>query len=140
MSKDLSFVTAIHILTLLGYMGEELSSSRFIAQSVQTNPGLIRRLLSKLAQANLIITYQGKDGGAKLKRPAEEISLKAIYDAVHDGPLFALSNRDTYAACPISTNITGILQDYFSVEEQAATARLAQINLAQILNQIPSHH
>ncbi len=138
MRRNVSFPTAIHILTLLGYMGREYVSSAFIAQSVQTNPALVRRLLSKLVNEGLVETAHGKDGGARLSRTAASINLKDIYDAVQEQAILSVPVRDVYAPCPVSSNIKEVLQQIFDAEEAALRERLNQIKLSSVLEQIPA--
>ena len=45
MTKSRNFATAVHIMTALGF-GKTLTSQT-LAKSVQTNPGLVRRVLAK---------------------------------------------------------------------------------------------
>jgi DNA-binding IscR family transcriptional regulator len=50
MSGNSRFPVAVHVLTALAYRdGESLSSTR-LAESVRTNPVVIRRLLIRLAR------------------------------------------------------------------------------------------
>jgi len=137
MRRNVSFPTAIHILTLLGYMGHEFVSSAFIAQSVQTNPALVRKLLSKLANVGLVETAHGKTGGARLSREATNINLKEVYDAVQEEGVLFIPEREIYAPCPVSSNIKSVLQETFDEEEAALGARLKCIKLSSVLQKIP---
>jgi DNA-binding IscR family transcriptional regulator len=75
MSGNSRFPVAVHVLTALAYRdGESLSSTR-LAESVRTNPVVIRRLLIRLGKAGLVEAQVGKSGGVRLARRPESITL-----------------------------------------------------------------
>jgi DNA-binding IscR family transcriptional regulator len=47
-----------------------------------TNPSLVRKLLSHLADAGLVRSSFGRDGGIRLGHPADAITLRDVYNAV----------------------------------------------------------
>ena len=53
------FTVAVHILALVKVEQSQPLTSSWIASSVNTNAVVIRRLVGKLKQANLIETQQG---------------------------------------------------------------------------------
>ena len=79
MSTKLS--VAIHILSLIETGPQEQVTSEYIASSVNTNPVVVRRLMSQLKKAGLIHSMRGANKNTLLKKP-EEISLYEIYTAV----------------------------------------------------------
>ena len=81
------FAVAVHILTLLEQGGGEPMTSEHVAGSVNTNPSLVRRLLSSMARAGLTTSQFGAGGGALLARPADQITLGDVYRAVDAGDL-----------------------------------------------------
>lgn len=66
------FTVAIHILALIE-MSEGSITSAYIAGSVNTNPVVIRRIMSLLSKAGLIESRPGVTG-MKLVRPLESIT------------------------------------------------------------------
>src|SRR5258707_734736 len=94
------FVVAVHVLTLLETEGGRPVTSAYIAGSVNTNPGVIRRLLSMLARAGLVRSQLGAGGGALLAKPAAEIQLLDIYQAVESADVFALHRSPPNPKCP----------------------------------------
>ena len=68
--KSVQFTVAAHIMAALGfYHGKELSSA-ILAASVNADPTFVRKSLSKLSKAGLVVTTRGK-GGASGPRPEE---------------------------------------------------------------------
>ena len=105
MTKSSRFVIATHTLALLANGGGEPITSEWIAGSVNTNPVVIRRILSMLAKAGLIATQEGAKGGARPARPAADIDLLAVYRAVEEGDLFASHPQPPNPDCPVGCNI-----------------------------------
>ena len=79
MPASCRFAFAVHVLAVLAYRDSQVSAcSDALAGSVNTNPVVIRRLLSQLRNAGLVKTQQGVRGGATLELPPEEITLGAV--------------------------------------------------------------
>ncbi len=67
--KSVQFTVAAHIMAALGYFqGEEISSAT-LADSVNTDPTFVRKSLSKLSKAGLVVTKRGKSGASVLGEP-----------------------------------------------------------------------
>ena len=79
--KSVQFSVAAHILAALGiYPGGEVGSAT-LADSVRANPTFVRKSLSKLSKAGLVVTTRGKTGASVLARPPKGITLLDIYRA-----------------------------------------------------------
>lgn len=76
------FATVIHILTLLANFPDEWLSSDLVAGSININPVIVRKELGVLQSAGLVVSRKGKDGGSKLKKASEDISLSEVYLSV----------------------------------------------------------
>lgn len=90
MNTSSRFAFAVHVLALLSMQKGVPLSSDIIAGSVNTNPALIRRLLSMLSAAGLTTSQLGAGGGALLVREPDSMTLLDVYRAVDDAQLFAL--------------------------------------------------
>ncbi|AIQ63660.1 Rrf2 family transcriptional regulator [Paenibacillus stellifer] len=138
MNISTRFAVAIHILALIDTNREGRNTSDWIAGSVGTNPVVIRRISSMLGKAGLIEVKPGI-AGAKLARPAEQITLLEIYqavDAVGEGSLFAVHEHPS-PECPVGQNIAGAIIPVFLMAQQAMEDVLQQVTLAQISSQLP---
>jgi Rrf2 family protein len=124
------FAFAVHVLALLSLQQGVPLSSEIIAGSVNTNPALIRRLLTMLAQAGLTTAQLGSGGGALLARAPEQISLLDVYRAVDDAQLFALHREQPNPACMVGRNIQGVLRGIIDEAQQSMEATLAARTLA----------
>jgi DNA-binding IclR family transcriptional regulator len=56
MSTNSRFAVAVHVLSLMAWSDEEPLKSEQVAESVNTHPVVIRRMLVDLAQAGLVVS------------------------------------------------------------------------------------
>lgn len=130
------FAVAAHILTLLYEGAGEPLTSEYIAGSVNTNPAVIRRLLSQLSKAGLTHAQLGAGGGARLARPAEKITLRDVYRAVDVGTLFAMHAQGPNPECPVGRHIQASLEGIAADAERALEAELAGRTIADLVNDV----
>lgn len=104
-----------------------------LAHSVNTNPVVIRRLLSQLRKAGLVTTHRGASGGATLNRSPETISLQAVYRAVQPAPSFGTHRKKPNRRCPVGAGIERVLTDVFCAAEAALESELARRTLRDVL-------
>ncbi|MFV0414452.1 MAG: Rrf2 family transcriptional regulator [Oscillospiraceae bacterium] len=106
-----------------------------IAVSIQTNPVLVRRLMSKLKKPNLIKT-QTKLGATGLARPSEEISMLDIFKAVEEEQRVFDIHTNTNLKCAVGANIERVLTKIRNQVQQDFERELAGIPLSSIVNSI----
>ena len=136
MSSSSKFVVAIHILSAMSINRDELTKSEQLAWSINTNPVVVRRILGLLRKAGLVISVSGKEGGSRLARPPEEISLRDIYEAVDEGDLFHLHYASPNCDCPVGAYVQDSICDIFSDASQAVKNVLAEKSLADVTQSI----
>lgn len=136
MTHHSRFAVSIHILAYLALRRGETVSSAEIARSVDTNPVVIRRLLSALVGAGLVHAKKGAAGGFMLARPSSEISLLGLYRAVEPEPDQGLNHFSPNAKCPIGAKIETVLHGVFGRAQAAMEAELATVSLAAIEAQL----
>ena len=93
MAANCRFAFAVHILSVLALKKNEGVTSDALAGSVNTNPVVIRRIVSALQQAGLVATAKGARGGVKLALSPENISLGAVHRAMGSPTSFAGHRR-----------------------------------------------
>src|SRR5215468_1353857 len=100
--KSVQFAVAAHVMAALAYHhGEEISSAT-LAHSVNADPTFVRKSLSKLSKAGLVVTKRGKSGASVLARPARRITLLDIYRASGALLAFAIHSYPVEKECPVS--------------------------------------
>ena len=86
------------------YQGEELSSAT-LTESVNADPTFVRKSLSKLSKAGLVVTTRGKSGASVLARSPRQITLLDIYRASAAPPASAIHSYPVDKRCPVSCNL-----------------------------------
>jgi Rrf2 family protein len=135
-ATNVQFSVAAHIMTALGYFhGEEISSAA-LAESVNADPTFVRKSLSKLSKAGLIVTTRGKNGASTLTRPPGQVTLLDIYRASAAPPTFAIHSYPVEKKCPISTNIKGCMSTVLRQAQESFESTLDAITLADVVGEI----
>ncbi len=136
MPSSTRFAVAAHALAVIANKcGEPITSER-IAYSASTNPAVVRRLLSMLADAGLTRSQLGQGGGALLAKPPEQITLLDVYKAVEEPELVALHRQHPAEDCYIGRYIQETLLETTCAAERAFQARLAETSIADLLAEI----
>jgi Rrf2 family protein len=127
---------AVHVLTVLAYKEGDRITSAFLADSVNTNPVIIRRLLLALQRARLIETRKGAGAGSRLSRAPGRINLAEIYRSVEDSEAFARPSRKPNAACPVGNCIRETLEKVFGSAQTALERDLEKTTLAGLIDAV----
>lgn len=133
------FTVAVHILSLVTLDRNVVCTSEWIAESVNTNPVVIRRVMGKLKKAGIIDIRRGL-GGATLQKPLHDITLLDVYRAVEvvdEGELFQM-HENPNPNCPVGANIQAVLELILFRAQDAMEAVLKEVTmeeLVQVLSQ-----
>jgi Rrf2 family protein len=131
------FVVAIHALSVIARAGgRNPVCSSVVAESVNTNPVVIRRLMRDLEKAALVSSSTGRAGGFTLSREPGSITLADIYRAVEEEGTFRLHKTDPQSRCPVGCQILKILSVPLQSAESALAHSLAKTTLSDIAAQI----
>jgi FeS assembly SUF system regulator len=114
-----------------------LLSSREVTEATRfTNP-TVSKLLKLLTRHGLLLSVRGTHGGYQLARPAAEIDVTQIIEAL-EGPLAMTECSDSRvttcedeACCPLRTHWNHI--------NLAVKTALQSVNLAQLASPIPNY-
>jgi Rrf2 family protein len=136
MTGNSRFAVSLHILAYLVYRTGVAVPSAEIASSVDTNPVVIRRLLSALVKARLVKAQKGASGGFALASTPENISLLDVYRAVEPQPDHGLRHFAPNHKCPVGAKIESILHEVFSKAQGSMEAELADVTLADVNSQL----
>lgn len=136
MAANSQFAIAIHVLTILAKSSDERVKSDYIAGSVNTNPVVIRRLLSNLQEANLVISQVGAAGGTSLAKHPKDIRLSEVYKALPCGEVFALHSKEPNQDCPIGRNMAAFLCGLQKEIDKSIEEKLNQYTLRDVIEKI----
>lgn len=136
MNVSTRFTVALHILTLLASSPEAALTSEYIAASVNTNPVVVRRLLSLLRNAGWTDSKNGKGGGWVLVAKASSITLAEVRKVVREGSVFSMHNKPPNPACLVGRNIQSALGRVYQKAEQKLQDDLARTNIRDLLRSV----
>lgn len=129
---------AVHALTFLARWNEGgLQPSAKIAESLKSNPVLVRRVLGLLRDKGLVSPVEGSGGGWCLARPAEEITLHDVYAAVEDGEsVLPVHAHPPNQSCVIGRHMQELLEGEFASAQRALEDSLARTSIAEMLRRV----
>jgi len=133
MAASCRFAFAVHILAVLALKRDGGATSDTLAGSVNTNPVVVRRVLSTLRKAGFICCAKGAGGGATLCCSPREISLDAIYRAVEPAAAFSAHPHRPNIRCPVARQIEVVIEDIFSSAQRSLESALSQRTLADVV-------
>jgi Rrf2 family protein len=125
---------ALRALLYLAWTGERVPAQRISAEA-HVPRRLLARILATLSRAELVESEQGRNGGSRLARPADQITLREAVEAV-EGP-FGVTN------CILADRICGqgspcALHEAWEKGQQAILDYLSTQTLENFLSQNPS--
>lgn len=130
------FAVAVHVLTLMAWTEDEPLKSEQVAESVNTNPVVIRRMLCELAQAKLVVSQTGSLGGSRLARKPEAITLLDVYRALEVPGVFSLHRQPPSRRCPVGVNIETVLSNVMDEVDSAVEHVLQGITLKDLVKRL----
>ncbi|SKB70729.1 transcriptional regulator, BadM/Rrf2 family [Lysinibacillus sp. AC-3] len=131
------FTIAVHILSIIKQNPSTICTSEFMAESVNTNPVVIRKIVSYLKKAGIVQVRRGT-GGASLVKDLEAITLLEVFrsvEVVEEDQLFHL-HENPNPDCPIGANIQAVLELILVQAQEAMEQVLANITMAQVITSL----
>lgn len=127
---------AVHVLSLMAWSGEEPLKSEQVAESVNTNPVVIRRMLVELAQAGLVVSQTGSLGGSRLAGDPAETTLLDVYQALECKGVFSLHRQTPSRDCPVGVNIETVLGNVLLEVDSAVEKVLQNITINDVVQRL----
>nr|WP_106781069.1 Rrf2 family transcriptional regulator [Lysinibacillus timonensis] len=137
MSISSRFSVGIHILALIEINKSGISTSEFLAGSVNTNPAVIRKIMGMLKTAGLVNVRPGV-AGAELAKELSEITLFDVYKAVNvvqENELFTVHDNPN-PQCPVGKNIQNTIEPLFTSAQLAMEKVLKSFTLEDVVKDI----
>ena len=134
MKYSLKLSHAVHILVFVYTSDGCPVSSNKIAESIHTNPGCVRQIMSKLRKVGLIKSVTGHPK-PELSKDPQEISLLDIYKAVEGDKQLLHLDTHTNPECGIGVNIQLALQSFYDKVQKDTEKSMAGISLGDIIKE-----
>ena len=125
------------VLTVLAARSEAVLSASELAEHAGLETPTVSKLLKPLAQAGLVESFRGVNGGYRLARPASTITLIEIVEAM-EGPLAITECSLDDGQCGISHHC-GVRANWRRINDVVADA-LRGFTLAGLLDASPTSH
>ncbi|MFL0507172.1 Rrf2 family transcriptional regulator [Ureibacillus sp. 179-F W5.1 NHS] len=137
MSISSRFSVGVHILALIEINKDGVSTSEFLAGSVNTNPAVIRKIMGMLKKAGLVQVRPGI-AGAELGKDLSEITLLDVYRAVEvvqEKELFSVHDNPN-PDCPVGRNIQNTIAPLFEIAQTAMEKALESVTIEDVVKDI----
>lgn len=133
MKRDSKLSLALHALGHMANGPDKAIRSEELALIGPTNPVVVRRVLGLLRNAGLVTSAKGHDGGWRLARAADAITVADVYRAVGE-TLFAkpAPGPDNPPHCAIERALHGTMQAALICAEKTLADKLAQVFIADL--------
>ena len=93
---------ALRVLVFVGVKAEEWSTISEIAKSYGISKNHLRKVVHQLSQHGFIETAQGRHGGIRLGRPADQIGVGEVVRAMEDGMVLVECFNPAGSQCRIA--------------------------------------
>jgi len=127
MSKLTDYGTVV--MTYLARNQSHLCTAPEIAGSVFLGVPTVSKILKALAKEGLVVSYRGVKGGYSLARPAEQISVARIIDAL-EGPISFTECSEVSGAC-VQESVCSIRGNWQRINQVIREA-LERVSLAEL--------
>ncbi len=107
-------------------------TSERLAQIMETNAVVIRRIFSGLKEAGFVSSEKGHGGGWRMACDPAKVTLADIYEAVGAPAVLAMGHRTEAPGCLVEQSVNASLDGAFRDAEATVKARLQQVTLAEL--------
>lgn len=129
--RDSRLSGALHILLHLAMQGGSVTSER-LAQMMDTNSVVIRRLMSGLREQGYVRSEKGHGGGWTLCCDLSKVTLQDVFTALGSPSILALGSRTKSPACLIEQAVNAALGQAFHAAEALLLERFGSVTLAKL--------
>lgn len=132
-TTDYAFRVALH----LACAGDRIISRREISESNNVTTMFLQKIMASLMEAGLVTSYRGANGGFRLARAAEEITLLDILEAMEGKVVlnrclgdYSACSRGAAPRCAVHRSLTAVQDTFCEAMGSITLAKLAQDELA----------
>src|SRR5690606_11302136 len=127
-SKIMDYGTLV--LTYMAGCSERLCSAPELAKALGLNPPTVSKVLKLLGRHGLVRSVRGVQGGYALSRPASEISIAQVIDALDEQPFGLTECTSMPGSCDFETGCT--LRDNWQRINATVRRALEEVSVADM--------
>jgi DNA-binding IscR family transcriptional regulator len=131
MKKCSQLSDVLHVLLHMAE-GDGPATSEALAGAMQTNPVVLRRLMSGLRDAGFVVSEKGHGGGWVLSCRLDRITLGDVYQALGAPKLVSLGFREDNPNCLVALTVNEALADAAQEAESLLLKRFGSVTLAAL--------
>lgn len=131
MTTNSQLSDVLHVLLHMAE-AEGPATSGVLAAAMQTNPVVLRRLMTGLREAGFVASSKGHGGGWVLSCPLESITLRDVHEALGAPTLVSLGFREDRPQCLVAQAVNESLGAAVREAEAVLLARLGAVTLAEL--------
>ncbi len=134
-SKKISI--AIHILSLIELLPEVEVNSTIVAQSIKTNPVVIRRIMTELKKADIIVATPNNKG-VKVAIDIKTLTLYDLYAILEGRKKVLNSHHKGQVTCPVGCCFDQIMDKHFGEVQKEYEKILASKYVYDVIQDVKS--
>jgi Rrf2 family protein len=131
MKRNSRLSLALHTLGHMAGDPERMRTSADIAEHAGTNPVVVRRVLGRLRDANLLASVKGHAGGWRLARSPHQITLADVYVALNE-TLIASEDEAQASDCSVENLLRNKVESVMRDIEHDLIERLAKTTIMEL--------
>ncbi|MCA9650970.1 MAG: Rrf2 family transcriptional regulator [Myxococcales bacterium] len=135
MKRDSRLSAALHLLLHMERSSAPMTSE-VLAEIMQTNPVVVRRILAGIRDAGHVRSEKGHGGGWTLACDPSEVTLRDVYDALGRPPLLAVGHRRDSPSCLVEQSVNASLGSALAEAEAVLLERLGAVSLSQLASDV----
>jgi Rrf2 family transcriptional repressor of oqxAB len=130
------FGLAVQALIILSKENVQTCPSIEIAGYLQSEASLLRRVLAVLTREGFLETREGRDGGYRLKKAPESITLAEVYNAFQVGSPLCFGIMETTGTHPFGVEMKATFSDITAEMEKSMCQVLSRYTIADLAERL----
>ncbi|WP_123041830.1 Rrf2 family transcriptional regulator [Cohnella candidum] len=126
------FGLALQALVILSKEQIQTCPSGELAEHLQSEATLLRRILAVLAREGILETREGRDGGYRLKRNPRSVTLAEVYTALQVGDPLCYGIKETTGSHPFGLEMKAAFQELTQEMNQSLKEVLSRYTVADL--------
>ena len=129
--SDTRLARMLHVLVHMHLLGGTETSDT-IATMLNTNPVVVRRTMGALREHGLVASTGGRSGGWRLNRPADELTVRHVHEALQEGLPFSIGLSGDHPSCPVERSVNHLLQHAMQKAEATLLEQFGRVSIAAL--------